>query len=102
MVPVYKLELAAKAVQSSSLPLEGIDHVHSSDSLPLGMFSVSDSVADHVLEEHLQNTSGFFVDQSGNKGINGRSSIGQKRIHELTQKSSSRHPFELNDGWQAW
>ena len=66
MVSVYKLELAAKAVQSSSLPLEGIDHVHSSDGLPLGMFSVSDSVADHVLEEHLQNTSGFFVDQSGN------------------------------------
>ena len=96
------MKLAAKAVQRPALPLEGINHVHGSDSLPLGMLSVIDSVANHVLEEHLQNTSGFFVDQSGNKGINGRSSIGQKRIHELTQKSSSRHPFELNDGWQAW
>ena len=62
-------ELAAKAVQSPALSLEGIDHIHGSDSLPLGMFSVSDSVANHILKEHLQNSSSFFVDQSEKKEI---------------------------------
>ena len=45
--------LAAKSVQSPALPLQGIDNVHSSDSLPLGMLSVRDGVADDILQEHL-------------------------------------------------
>ena len=55
-------ELAAKAIQGPSLPLEGVDYIHGSDSLPLGMFSVSDSIPDHVLKEDLQNAAGLLVD----------------------------------------
>ena len=71
---------AAEAVQGPALPLEGIDNVHSSDGLPLGMLSVGDSVADDILQEHLyaqdmqdktlkrenhlQDTSGLFIDQT--------------------------------------
>ena len=69
IVTELERELAAKAVQSPALPLEGIDHIHGSDSLPLGMFSVSDSVTNHILKEHLQNSSSFFVDQSEKKEI---------------------------------
>merc|ERR1712045_286536 len=56
--------LTAESVQSTSLPLEGIDNIHSSDSLPLGMFSVGDSISDHVLKEHLQHTTGLLVDEA--------------------------------------
>ena len=47
-------QLSAKAIQSPALPLEGIDHIHGSDSLPLGVFSVGDRVPDHILQEHLK------------------------------------------------
>ncbi|CAG7822362.1 unnamed protein product [Allacma fusca] len=44
--------------------MQGIDHVHGCHCLPLGVFSVSDRISDHVLKEHLQNSSGLFVDQA--------------------------------------
>ena len=50
------VELSAKAVQGSALPLQSIDHIHSSHSLPLGVFSVGDSVSDHILQEDLKTT----------------------------------------------
>merc|ERR1740131_110935 len=56
--------LTSKSIQSTSLPLESIHNIHGSDSLPLGVFSVGDSVSDHVLKEDLQNTTGFLVDKS--------------------------------------
>ncbi|XP_055611520.1 uncharacterized protein LOC129758101 [Uranotaenia lowii] len=56
--------LTSETVQSASLSLQGIDDVHSSDGLALGVFSVGDSVTDHVFQEHLQHTSGFLVDQT--------------------------------------
>merc|ERR1719189_1367030 len=56
--------LTAESVQSTSLPLQGIDNIHSSDSLPLGVFSVGDSISDHILKEHLQNTTGLLVDKA--------------------------------------
>ena len=46
--------LASKSVEGAALPLEGVHHVHGSDSLPLGVLGVSHSVADNVLKEHLQ------------------------------------------------
>merc|ERR1719234_2318632 len=58
-----KEELSAEAIQSSALPLEGIDHVHGSDGLPLGMFSVGDRIPDHILEEHLENTPSLLIDE---------------------------------------
>ena len=56
--------LTAKAVEGAALPLQGLDHIHGSDSLPLGMLSVGDSVPDDVLKEHLEDTSGLLVDQA--------------------------------------
>ena len=56
--------LTAESVQSAALPLESIDHIHSSDSLPLGMLGVGDSITDDVLKEHLKDTTGLLVDKS--------------------------------------
>ena len=56
--------LAAETVQSAALALEGVDDVHGGDGLALGVLGVGDRVADHVLEEHLEDTSGFFVDEA--------------------------------------
>ena len=74
------VKLSSKAVQGPALPLEGIHHVHGSHSLPLGMLSVGDSITDDILQEHLyaqdmqdktlkrenhlQDTSGLFIDQT--------------------------------------
>ena len=49
------VSLTSESVQSTSLPLEGIDNIHSGDSLPLGVFSVGDSITDNILQEDLQN-----------------------------------------------
>ena len=57
--------LTAKAVKGAALPLQSIDHIHGSDSLPLGVLSVGDSVPDDVLQEHLENSTGLLVDESG-------------------------------------
>ena len=57
--------LTSESVQGASLPLEGIDHIHGGDGLPLGVFGVGDSVPDDVLEEHLEDTTGLLVDESG-------------------------------------
>ena len=56
--------LTSESVEGTSLPLEGIDHIHSGDSLPLGVLSVGDSIPDHVLQEHLEDTTGLLVDES--------------------------------------
>merc|ERR1719319_1607164 len=58
-------DLAAEAVEGASLPLEGVDHVHGGDSFPLGVLGVGDGVADHVLEEDLEDASGLLVDEAG-------------------------------------
>ena len=56
--------LAAEAVESATLSLESVDDVHGGDRLALGMLGVSDSVANHSLQEALQNTAGFFIDKT--------------------------------------
>ena len=56
----------SESVKRTSLALECVDHVHGSDCLPLGMFSVGDSVPDDVLQKHLQHTPGLLVDQARN------------------------------------
>ncbi|KAK7086413.1 hypothetical protein SK128_004508, partial [Halocaridina rubra] len=58
--------LTTKAVQSTSLALQSIHHIHSSDSLPLGMFSVSDCITNDIFEEYLEDTSSLFVDEARN------------------------------------
>ena len=42
-----------EAIESTSLPLESIDHIHGGDGLPLGVLSVGDRVSDHILQEDL-------------------------------------------------
>ncbi len=54
--------LISKSVKGAALPLEGVDDVHGSDGLPLGMLSVSDSIPDDILKE-----SGDFSLQGKNR-----------------------------------
>ena len=44
---------AAESVEGAPLPLEGVDDVHGSDGLSLGVLGVGDCVTDHVLQEGL-------------------------------------------------
>ena len=57
-------ELTSESVQSAALPLEGVHYVHSSDGLPLGMLGVGDGITDDTLKEHLEHTTGLFVDEA--------------------------------------
>ena len=43
--------LAAESVQGPALPLQSVDNVHGSDSLPLGVLGVGDGISDDVLQE---------------------------------------------------
>ena len=56
--------LTSESIEGTSLPLEGIDHIHSGDGLPFGVLSVGDGVPDDVLKEHLEDTTGLLVDES--------------------------------------
>ena len=56
--------LTSESVEGTSLSLKGIDNIHSSDSLPLGVFSVGDSIPDNILKENLENTTGLLIDQT--------------------------------------
>ncbi len=47
------------------MAFERIDDVHGGDGLPLRVLAVGDSVADDVLQEHLQNASCLLIDESG-------------------------------------
>ena len=46
------------------MPLEGIDHIHGGDSLPLGMFGVGDGIPDDVLKENLEDSTGLLIDET--------------------------------------
>ena len=56
--------LTSKSVEGTSLPLEGIDNIHGCDSLPLGVFSVGDSISDDILKENLKNSTSLLIDQT--------------------------------------
>ena len=57
--------LATDAVENLALALERVHNVHGGDSLPLGVLNVGDSIADHVLQENLQDAAGLLIDQAG-------------------------------------
>ncbi len=57
--------LTSESVQGASLTFQSVDHVHSSDGLPLGVLAVGDCVADDVFQENFQHTASLFVDQPG-------------------------------------
>ena len=48
------IDLSAESVQSASLALEGVDHVHRCDRLALRVLAVRHRITNHVLQEHLQ------------------------------------------------
>ena len=48
--------LTSESVQSFALSLQSIDDIHGSDSLPLGMLSVGDSITDDIFQKNLQYT----------------------------------------------
>ena len=45
--------LTSESVESTTLSLQSIDNIHGSDSLPLDVLRVGDSVADNILQKHL-------------------------------------------------
>lgn len=57
--------LTSETVQGAALAFQRVDHVHGGHRLPLGVLGVGDGVADHVLQEHLEDAAGLLVDQAG-------------------------------------
>ena len=64
MAFLLRADLTSESIEGTSLPLEGIDDIHSGDSLPLGMFSVGDGITDDIFKENLEDTTGLLVDQA--------------------------------------
>ena len=62
---MWLVRLTTEAVQGAALSLQSVDHVHGGDGLALGVLGVGDGITDDVLEEHLQDTAGLFVDEPG-------------------------------------
>ena len=57
-------DLSTESVEGTSLPLEGIDNIHSGDGLPLCVFGVGDGITDDILKEYLEDTTGLLIDQA--------------------------------------
>ena len=57
--------LSAETVEGLSLTLEGVDDIHSGDSLTASMLGVGNRVTDDVLKEDLEHTTGLLVDETG-------------------------------------
>ena len=68
MLPCHKVtadNLSAETVEGLSLTLEGVHDIHSDDSLTAGVLGVGDRVTDDIFKEDLENTTGLFVDETG-------------------------------------
>ena len=59
-----KLDLTTESVQSASLSFQGVDDVHGSDSLSLGVLCVCDCITDDIFQENFQNSTSFLIDES--------------------------------------
>lgn len=53
--------LTTEPVEGASLALKGVDNIEGSDSLPLSVLSVGNSVADDTFQEGLENTTSLLV-----------------------------------------
>ena len=62
---VISQSLTPESVESASLSLQSIHHIHGGHRLPLGVLGVGDGITDHVLQEDLQHSAGLLVDQTG-------------------------------------
>ena len=58
------LNLTPKTIECPALPFQGINNIHGSDSLPSCVLSVSHGITNNVLQENLQHSSSFFIDQA--------------------------------------
>ena len=56
--------LTAEAVEGAALALERVDDIHGGDRLSASVLGVGHGVTDDVLEEHLEDASGLFVDET--------------------------------------
>ena len=57
-------DLTAESVQGTSLAFESVDDIHGGDGLSLGVLGVGDGITDDILQENLEDTTGFFVDEA--------------------------------------
>lgn len=48
------------------MPFQRVDNIHCCHSLAFGVFGVSDSITDDVLQKYLQHATSFLVDETGN------------------------------------
>ena len=62
---VFRFLLAAEAIKSTALALQGIYHVHSGHSLAACVLGVCNCVPDYVLQENLQNGARLLVNEPG-------------------------------------
>eukprot|EP00268_Persea_americana_P027708 TRINITY_DN2701_c0_g1_i1.p2 TRINITY_DN2701_c0_g1~~TRINITY_DN2701_c0_g1_i1.p2 ORF type:complete len:116 (-),score=21.75 TRINITY_DN2701_c0_g1_i1:107-454(-) len=53
-----------KAIESPPLPLESIDNIHSSHSLPPGMLCVGHSISDDIFQKDLQDPASLLIDEA--------------------------------------
>eukprot|EP00041_Stephanoeca_diplocostata_P021186 m.488050 g.488050 ORF g.488050 m.488050 type:complete len:109 (+) comp21761_c0_seq9:670-996(+) len=58
--------LTSETVESAALALECVHNVKCGDCFSLGVLGVGHGIADDVLKEDLEDTTGFFVDESRN------------------------------------
>jgi hypothetical protein len=56
--------LTSKTVKGLSLTLESINNIHGHNSLAASVLSVSDRVADDILEEHLEDSTSLLVNET--------------------------------------
>ncbi|KAG5550165.1 hypothetical protein RHGRI_015203 [Rhododendron griersonianum] len=63
MDPKKPPKSTAEPVQSPALPLQSVDHVHRRHRLPPRVLGVCHGVADHVLQENLEDAASLLVDE---------------------------------------
>ena len=63
-VIVLSNSLSSESVQGASLAFQGVDDIHGSHGLPLGMLGVCDGIPDHVFQENFEYSSCLLVDES--------------------------------------
>ena len=89
------------------MAFQGVNDVHGGDRLPLGVFRVGDGVTDHVLEEHLENTASFLVDETGDAldtATTGKTADGRLRdaLDVVTQNFAMAFGASLSESFASF
>ena len=56
--------LTSKTIESPALPLQSVNNIHGSNSLAASVLGVGDSIANHVLQEDLEDATCLLVDET--------------------------------------